>query len=233
MTILAPIFGILGGAGPLIAARFQYEFLSRFQHQFGVVEDCDFPAVVSINQALRGVDSSGIASHELAKISLKEHSNRAQKAGANRMVIICGSLHSVWEPEPHLDWVNWIAHTSSMFRKNGQQRIGIVGSTSSLKDQIFAHALQEQGLTPVVLDERHQQLANQLIEWGMGGYMPPEAEEAVIKLNHYFEMQKTDSIWWECTELSFIPKSWLLPHSVQSLDQIIQACFISLQQDLP
>ena len=233
MSTAAPIFGILGGAGPLIAARFQYEFLSRFQHQFGAVEDCDFPAVVSINQALRGVDSSGIASHELAKLSLKEHAHRAEKAGANRMVIICGSLHSVWNPAPQLDWVDWITHTSNMFKKNGQKRIGVVGSASSLKDQIFVHGLREQGLTPIVLDESHQKLANQLIEWGMSGQMPSEAEKSVQKLNHYFEMQKADAIWWACTELSFIPKSWLCPHSVQSLDQIIQACFLSLQQDRP
>lgn len=229
MKSSVPIFGLLGGAGPLISAHFQYELLSRFQNQSGAVEDHDFPAIVSINQALSGVDQTGVASFDLAKMALKEHAHRAQKAGANRFIIICGSLHSVWEPDPSLSWINWIDHTVQGFKKKGQRKIGVVGSASSRQDQLFVKALEKEGLQTIELDANHQALSNQLIVWGMTGQFPQEAHFLVQKLERYMESQGADGVWWACTELSFLPKSWLSHYSVQSLDQMIDACFFSLE----
>ena len=215
------MFGVVGGAGPLVAARLQWDFLQHFQRQTQAWRDEEFPAVVSVNCALEGVDERGVVHPQAASMALRRSFEALESMGAQCVVVACASLHP-HIPSLHcaLDWLGFAARHLAL---SGVERVGVVGSCSSRQDGVFSDALLAAGLIPVELDASFQTLADALIRQGMTGQMEGGSRSRIDVLSNHLRAAGAQVVWWGCTELSFIPAQWLAPGDIQSVPMIVEA----------
>lgn len=219
-----PVIGVLGGAGPLIAARFQWDWLQAHQRRTGAWRDADYPALLSLNQALAGVDETGLADPIAAGKALATQAQTAHQAGATHLIVACASLHAVLDPaRAPCPLIDWLAQGAADLRARGLHRIGIVESQSSRRDAVFARALVVAGLEPVALPAPLAVHADALIRQGMAGRLRAP-ERAHVRTIEAWLAPRCELIWWGCTELSFIPRAWLTHPHLRSLDAMVAAC---------
>lgn len=214
--------GILGGAGPLIAAHIQMSFLVEYQKLTGVFQDWDFPAVYSINQAIDGVNSEGVFNPELAQACVAQRMETLARMGAGCIVIPCASLRP-YTPEHEVVAIDWVGMMSEKLAQENTKTVGVVGSISSARDGIFKQALGEHGIEAVELDRARQALVSGLIEQGMRGMFRPQDKETVDQISNYLLERGAQRIWWGCTELSFLDRHWIGKRDILSNDAIIHA----------
>ncbi len=218
--------GIIGGAGHLIAAHFQVQLLNRFQAYSGACRDGDFPRLLMVNEAIEGVDETGVTDHELSRLSLREYIRGFSCSNVDAVVLPCASLTKILaqEAEGDIQVINWVNHGAHQIKQKGFQRIGIVGSHSSKNDGIFLPELFDHEIEAVVLDTATQYHADMLISQGIRGYISNDYQYHVEKIRAYFSTQKIDAIWWGCTELSFLDKAWLGKNDIVSMDVLVSSC---------
>lgn len=218
--------GVIGGAGPLVAARFHEILLRHYQAITAARADDEFPGITVLNQALAGVNETGVSDPGLAQDALSRQVTVLRQLGSQAWILACASLHSLPSAtEP--DCVPWLLDAASSLAAQGYTRIGIVGSRSSRQDGVFDQACLRQCLEPVRLTDQSQQLADRLIAQGMtGGYRP--ADRDLVRAIEQDLAPRCDLIWWGCTELSFLPASWLSSPSLLSLDAMVQSALSHL-----
>ena len=214
-----PTLGILGGAGPLIAAQLQCALLGAHQQRTGAWRDADFPAIVSVNTALAGVDGTGVADGAALQVDLARTWGHLEKLGAQRIIVPCASAH------PYLmlgqaTVVDWLGLGARRMRAMGP-RIGVVASASSTDGGLFHDLLERVGAQCVV--PQNMPMVTALIEAGMRGYYDARHHHMVRQITQELERAEVDGVWWACTELSFLPQAWLGERHVQSMGIMVDA----------
>lgn len=222
--------GIVGGAGPLVAARLQWEFLSAYQHLTGAHKDSDFPPVISLNIALEGVDETGVGDVAKARHALREALDILSCAGATSALVACASLHSCLPLRSSITVIDWLGWASRHLAESGYRSIGVVGSLSARKDRVFGEALATEGLKAVELSDAGQRMADCLISQGMTGRFFDGDRTLVDGIRKDLQSRGVQRIWWGCTEFSFLPQSWL---GVNDLSSMVAMVSSLLQASLP
>ena len=215
-THLDPL-AILGGAGPMVCARFQSELLTRFQKRSGAWLDHDFPTVVSLNRAIDGVGPGGLENVEKASQDLATLGACAQAAGAAFALIPCASVHPALPDSFPLPVVDWIGHTAQRLACQGPS-VGVLGSRSSRRQGVFREALLALGATVVDLDDPHQALADAIIEEAMAGRASPHTQSSLQACEKFLRDRGAAVVWWGCTEFSFVPLEWALGPVLDPMD---------------
>lgn len=223
------VFGILGGAGPLIASRLQWDFLKEHQRRSGAWSDEDFPGVVSINCAIPGISERGLEDVNAARLSLRASMEALHDLGASTLVPACASLFpALGAPPKGAMLLNWIDFGARLAVGRGVLRVGVVGSASARRDRVFSSALSRVCVECVELDDGCQDQANALIAQGMRGYMTASNRQAVNQISAYLSHRGVQMVWWGCTELSFIPREWIGSSDIQSVSMIVEAMLTHL-----
>lgn len=224
------MLGIVGGAGPLVAARLQWEFLSAYQRATGARKDSDYPPVICVNAALAEVDETGVKDAHQAGKSLQGVLETMANAGATHALVACASLHACLPSAPPLPVLDWLRWPAIKLAGAGSSSIGVVGSSSARKDGVFRQALTAQGVEAIELPEEGQSLADRLIAQGMTGVFGSEEKALMEDIRSILESQGATCIWWGCTELSLMPRSWMKDQDLYSMQAMVSTM---LQATLP
>lgn len=223
------VFGILGGAGPLVSARLEWDFLKEHQRRSGAWSDEDFPGVISVNCAIAGISDRGLEDVDAAGSSLRASMEALHGLGASTLVPACASLFpALGAPPEGAMLLNWIDFGARLAAGRGVLRVGVVGSDSARRDQVFSSVLSTVGVECVELDDGCQDKANALIAQGMRGYMTASNRQAVNQISAYLSHRGAQMVWWGYTELSFIPREWIGPSDIQSVPMIVEAMLTHL-----
>lgn len=204
-----PALAILGGAGPLVAARLQCALLEAYQRATGAQRDEDFPAIFSLNQAVGGVGATGVEQPERTRHHLARLADLARPCGAQLALVPCASLNP-WTPEDEagLAWVHWVDEAAEYLRLTGATRVGVMGSRSARRDGVFRVPLQAQGLEVVELPDSLQADADAIIWQAMSGQASEACRQRLERCHAFFRTHGCDAIWWGCTEFSVLPDTW-------------------------
>lgn len=217
------VLGIVGGAGPLVAARLQWEFLSAHQKETGACKDADYPPTLCRNVALPGVDETGVRNAKEAKSALQDALETLAVAGATHALIACASLHACIPLNPPIPVVNWMEWGARKLYEQGVRSVGVVGSSSARRDGVFRHALLAHDLDVVELSLDEQPLSDRLIAKGMTGRFSAEDRGLVSELRKALVSRGAQRIWWGCTELSLMPRTWLGSGGESSMNAMVSA----------
>ncbi|MEI6597728.1 MAG: hypothetical protein WCL22_01665 [bacterium] len=79
--------GILGGMGPAASANFYQRIVEIAQHDFGAVQDTDFPPMFLYNLPLSGFDETGFVDAEEVKKQLISGVKKLEAIGSDFIVI--------------------------------------------------------------------------------------------------------------------------------------------------
>ena len=224
MISLLPL-AIVGGAGPLVTAHLQCELLHAYQRIHGAQLDHEFPAIVSFNRALAGVDQKGVRDKVSTASDLSRLAQQATGCQARLAIVPCASLSPLLpEDTSELRWVRWVDHAAHRLSLMGARRMGVIGSRSARRDGVFRRPLERWGMEAIELPPALQDDADALIWQGMTGHIPEAFRSHLDRCHTFFIGQGCDAVWWGCTELAFLSPDWCpLPHCMTPMDAMVSA----------
>ena len=178
--------------------------------------------MVVLNSALPGVGAGGIEDVDAASLALARAGNLAAVAGADFLLLACGSLHALLEGPhaiiPAVPVANWIERQAVSIGRSCKT-VGIIGSRSARQTRVLARAVERQGAKAVNLDEVAQAEIDNIILHLMGGHCDAWAAQRLDKLSGQLVKGGCDGVWWGCTELALVP-SHLRPANYRVFDPL-------------
>ncbi|NLY80521.1 MAG: amino acid racemase [Lysinibacillus sp.] len=199
--------GIIGGVGPL-ATMFLGEMIVRLtkaskdQEHVHTIIDNDTCIPDRTNYILGRSDENPVP------VIIRD-AQKLANYGADVICIPCNTAHSFYEeiqkgsPVPVL---HMIRETAKRARNFEARKVAILATDGTISSKVYQQALLEEGITPVVPDERTQKLVMSVIyDYVKAGKevtneLWTEIEEAVLNLH-------CDRIILGCTELSVVNKN--------------------------
>ncbi len=204
------VLGIIGGVGPL-ATMLLGETIVRRTKAFSDQEHMHF----IIDNDTRIPDRTAFILDQTQASPLPFMAEDAKKlvnAGAERIVIPCNTAHYFYDElqkETKVPILHMIRETAKKAKQLQAKRVGILATTGTLSSNLYQEALVQEGLEPVVPDEKLQKrLMSIIYDHVKAGKMISKSVWQPIE----DEMKKAecDYIILGCTELSVVNRSLAL-----------------------
>lgn len=165
----APVWGIIGGAGPRAGLRLAQQLM---MHATGPL-DAQHPALLLDTRPLSGISEQGPVDATLARAALGTAAHRLTQGGANHLLLACVSAHRWMPPLPAGRFVDVRAAALAAWR--GQDlgptvvlECAVARSCASTQGSV-ARALEAQGVAIEPLTSDTQAWVDHLILQGMAG----------------------------------------------------------------
>ena len=192
--------GVLGGMGALSSANFYHQMIQYCQHQYGAVQDADFPAMMIYNYPLEGFDETGIVDRDLVVMQLTEALQALEQSGCEILVMVCNTVHALWEElqaSVSVPLVSLITQVVEHVEDQGYQKIGLLCSETTNRLGLYASEKMDI-ITP---SDFQQKQLNQVIEHVMAGVQ--NDYDAKICKDIMYQMQRlgAEAVILGCTEI--------------------------------
>ena len=222
--------GVFGGAGPWASAHAVLSIVQRSQWDYHAVEDDEYPEIILRSVPLRGFGAEGIEEPDAVREQLFQHFNRFAQDGVDISVIACNSLHTfhteLQAMHPNMHIVNLPIEGAKAISVQGHQKVGVLGSESSLGDNLHGVALKGEGIQPILPTSDQQGRINGLIRAVMAGNTGAREAQAFRLLSSEFEGVGAQALLSGCTELSY------LSHKFQSNIPVVDCLYASITKAL-
>lgn len=204
--------GIIGGMGSEASAYFYNQLIRKTK----VEKDQDHIDAVIFNHASLPDRTDFI----LGKIEdsplplLKEDVRKISELGAKKILITCNTAHYFYEDlqkETNVEILHLMRDTVNYLKKENIKKVGILGTTATIKLKLYQKELNEKGIMYETPSEKNQEKVMQII------YDQIKAGKSVDEKKFYQiieELQRTnvDAIIMGCTELSILKTDLKLPN---------------------
>jgi len=164
--------GILGGAGPRAAVKFQQYFLDAWNELTGSWRDADFPRLVVDTKPLKGMNETGISDLSRFEKDIWWRIDSVDFSHCDAVVVPCFSAHSMWKPRNHGQrWIN-LRHLAMEQFEPPQHPYSITmleAEGTTPEDKTFRREWENHFNTYVCpLGPGGKQIVEKLIQEGMG-----------------------------------------------------------------
>jgi aspartate racemase len=159
------------------------------------------PPFKGINQAVKSGNFDSLAA------ILSESINRTAQAGAEFAIIPSNTPHIVFdETAKHstIPVLSILDVTASHCKKHGYKRVGILGTTPTVRRGLYDASLAKRGIAPVYISELEQDRVNDIIQTELvRGIFLNETRNELVDIAKRLA-PKCDAIILGCTELPLI-----------------------------
>ena len=196
--------GILGGMGPAASAKLYHDIIHCFQERYQAVQDTDYPPIVLYSMPLMGFDETGIIDPKLVLTQLIHGIKTLEQAGCDFIVMPCNTVH--WyigelRKRASVPIVSIIEETIGKIRQDGHCIVGILGSKTTLKFQLYQELLHKNNMRCSIPVESDWPVITRLILEIMGGSVSGDAKKRALSVIRKMEQQSVDAVVLGCTEL--------------------------------
>lgn len=208
------IIGVLGGMGPQASAAFYKLLVEKSVKDYGARKNCDYPEIL--------IDSipvpdfiSNTKQIENAKEILKDRVKRMDTFGVNTICIACNTAHILTDELQKITKVSFISMIGEVARKASTdqiQKVGILGTPSTLKFALYQKELKKYGIKSFVPTKKQINLLGKIIQNIIGGKIKRSEKKTLISIANELKERGAEAIILGCTELPLIfPTHYSLP----------------------
>jgi len=196
--------GVLGGMGPEASANFYYKIIHYCQKEYQAVQDTDFPPMIINSLHLSGFNESGIVDENLVLQQLLDGVDMLNKAGCDFVVIPCNTVHYFIDKlrmKSSIPIVSIIEETVKKVKQNNHGIVGIIGSDTTLRLNIYQKKLNQEDITCISPNNDDFPTITKLILEIMGGKLNYKTKKKVISIIEEMKKKSTEALILGCTEI--------------------------------
>src|SRR3989338_9659407 len=196
--------GILGGMGPEASANLYSKMIKYTQHEYGAVQDSDYPPIIIYSMPLLGFDETGIVDQDSVKMQLIEGVRKLENAGCDLIIIGCNTVHIFFDEMQaavNIPILNIVEETKKKVVDFGCKKVGLFASESTSKTKLYQKRFAESGIEVVSPDEKQQQILNKVIEHVMGGNQKNDDVIALKDIARDYVRKGAEAVVMGCTEI--------------------------------
>lgn len=196
--------GVLGGMGPEASANLYSKIIKYAQHEYGAVQDSDYPPIIIYSLPLLGFDETGIVDEDLVKKQLIEGVKKLENAGCELIIIGCNTVHSYYDEMQAAVKVpifNIIEETKKKVLELGYKKVGLFASESTNKLKLYQKRFANSNIEVISPSGAQQKVLNRVIEHVMGGNQKIEDIFALKDIARDYLKQGAEAIVIGCTEI--------------------------------
>jgi len=196
--------GILGGMGPESSANFYYKIIRYCQKEYQAIQDTDFPPIIIYSLPLLGFDESGILDEKIVLKQLVHGITILKNAGCDFIVIPCNTVHCFIHElriNSSIPILSIIEETVERIKQSKNNIIGLLGSETTLKLQLYQELLDNNNITCISPTKEDKILITELILEIMSGKVENKTKNDVLSIIKKMEQQSANAIVLGCTEL--------------------------------
>ncbi|MFC2152772.1 aspartate/glutamate racemase family protein [Bacteroidota bacterium] len=195
--------GIVGGVSPQSSALFYKAIIEKHYQKY---KDHHYPEIImfsvdfgKIKDLQKHNDSSDYIQEFVNAI------NSLERAGADFAVIASNTPHRVFSEiyqKTSLKLLSIVDSTASHAIKNDYNKLLLLGTVYTMKEEFYRNGLLAKGIQAVVPDNEEQEIINNIIfNELVVGDVEQNSKNAVLKIIHKNDV---DAVILGCTELSLL-----------------------------
>ncbi len=199
------ILGVIGGLGPETGCKFCLNVNRKFKpltkRQPHILLD-NLPISQEAEERL----INGGPSQEHLDLLL-ESVQRLNKLGADLIVIACNTVHIFIDElrkESTVPILSIIEETAKKCKDMNISKVGILGSTKTIKSNLHANELRKQNIKSTIPDEDSQRFVSECILKIINNQIKDDDKIRMIKIIEKLEKEGAEGIILGCTELPLL-----------------------------
>lgn len=205
---------ILGGMGPQASVYLYKLIIEMSESLFDAKNNDDYPEVILYSVPVPDF----IADDKSRDKSLEMLNERVQfinKSNASYLAIACNTAHILL---PNLQVVSKIPFVSMIYEvtrkvnQDGMKKIGLLGTSSTIKYGLYQDALKEYGISLVIPSQQQIAILEKIIRNVLSGKLFKDDGIQLKKISDDLKKKGAEAIILGCTELPLVfPKKYSLP----------------------
>ncbi len=200
------VIGVLGGMGPQATVDFYRRLISLAQKEFDARNGKDFPFILIFN-----ISPPDIISGKNRRILpfLEEGVKRLEEGEADFIVIPCNTVHvfiNELKKTVTIPILSLIEETIRSVRNKGLKRVGILGTKTTIKEEIYQEKLEKFKIKSIVPGKADLRQLVEIISRVIAGERKEEDKDFILALINKMVNQGAQGIILGCTEIPLIIK---------------------------
>lgn len=229
---------IIGGMGPEASAYFYNILIKQSIDLFGAVNNDDFPEIILHSIPVPDFISSNKRTNEALEM-LKERIVKLNKFNPLCIAIACNTAHILLDnlqKVAHSPFTSIIDEVVKAVKKDGFTTIGLLGTPSTIKSNIYQDAFGKVGINTITLNNNMLNILERIIRNIIAGKTKKEDQLILKRFSDLLISKGAQSIVLGCTELPLIfPKNYKkkVYNSLKILSQVLLHKYYSQNQFKP
>ncbi|CAN5167599.1 amino acid racemase [soil metagenome] len=206
--------GVLGGMGPEASVYLYKTLIELSISEFGAANNSEFPEIILDSVPVPDFISSDkdkLKANKMLQIRVKQLSLMPLACFG----IACNTAHMLLpdlQAMTSVPFVSMIDAVVNEVKKNKLQKVGILGTPSTLRSGLYHKALSKQGIKAVSPEEKEFPILERAIRNVIGGVTSKQDAKALRELANSLKEQGAEGIILGCTELPLVfPSNFTLP----------------------
>lgn len=199
--------GIIGGVGPEATIIYYRTIVDSYRRKKG---DGSYPSIIINSINLKNM-VDWVTANELDKVAgyLTEEIQKLARAGADFALIAAGTPHIVFDEvqrQSPIPLISIIESTCKAAEDLGLKKVGLLGTTFTMKGTFYSQVFERRGISIVTPDEETQQKVhgiymNELVN---GLVLDESKQELLLAVNSLKKVHDIQGLILGGTELSLI-----------------------------
>lgn len=222
---------ILDGMGPQAGGYLYNMLINKATEQYGAKNNDDFPEIILHSIPVPDFISSDRKRSD-ALTMLKNRVTDGEKLNVSCFSIACNTAHILLkqlQEVSKLPFVSIVNEVVSSVTQSKFKIVGVIGTPSALRHEIYQTALKERGIESVIPTKSQISILGKIIRNILRGDKNKDDQERLISIADSLKKKGAQAIILGCTELPLIfPFGYPLPvyNSVEILAQsLLQISF--------
>ncbi|QQR93625.1 amino acid racemase [bacterium] len=199
--------GIIGGLGPETTSEFYLDIVFSCQKKDRTARPSVIIASVPLPYQIEEDAISKNVGIERCLPFLITEAQRLEKAGADFIVMPCNSLHIFIQDirdSVKIPVLSIVEETVKFLKKNNFNKVGIVSTSTTIKNKLYENAFMESGIGYETPDDFQQAKLGKFIHNLVTGQQNTKDRGELIKIIGDFENKNVDCVVLACTDLQLL-----------------------------
>src|SRR3989338_4254960 len=135
---------------------------------------------------------------------LKSSVRRLDKSGAHLIVIPCNTVHVFIDElrqQSTVPLLSIIEETTKECVKHGFQKVGLLASSTTVRQKLYNEKLRENGIELLIPDEQQQDFLSECIIKILNSHLEKEDKQKIIEILERLQESGAEAIILGCTDL--------------------------------
>lgn len=203
-TATTNVIGILGGMGPASTAHFYATLVRLAQERYGAQQDHEFPPMVINSLPMTDWGTTGFTDIAAVQRQLVIGVQTLERAGSDFIVIPCNTVHHLYDAMQAavgIPIVHLIAATLRRVRQQGLRWVGVLGTESTQRLEVYQRVAQALGIGLVDVSAKEQDTVTTVIGRVEAGSATARDTNQVRRVAARLVERGAQGIVLGCTEL--------------------------------
>ena len=205
---------IIGGMGPQASAYMYKLLIGMAQKEFGAKNNNDYPEIILYSVPVPDFISNK-KNQKIALEMLEDVVIKINNINVSILAIACNTAHLLVPDLEKLSkntFVSMIDEVVKKVKKSRINKVGILGTPSTINSKLYQTALSKYKIESIVPDSEQQIILDKIIRNILGGKIMKKDRNSLIDIANSLKHQGAKGIVLGCTELPLIfPAKYTLP----------------------